>query len=677
MLALLAAVLATAGPATADVGGDHAWKADGLRQYPDLGSVGPSAPILPPGQPVAPASQDYHLTLDYVCLNIDLPNCQLMDEYFKGVYQRSNGRINFRNRTSYYELGIRGSDMFRLINDGTVEFGEFYPGYVIDEFPIFDVTNIWGLVDSTEQHLNIVEAVREDLDRVVTRESGGQVIFRNFYPSQYLYSRRPLRTPEDFEGMKIHVHSPTLGDFISALGADDQTMDLGGVYHALERGNLDAGVTGAWTAHMLRWHEVTDYLTGPFTGSIYQSFGTINGDTWAEMPEDLRQIMLEEGRKHEKRNLEAVFARDAEYVKDNIRQGTTHSQFSPEMARIFKAAAINEVLPKWIERAGGPASEAGRLFNERIAPISGVVVNPDGTATTARPASNAPRYQQVSAGQHHTCGVLTGGEVACWGNDYYGQATPPGGAFQQVSTGGFHTCGVKIGGTVTCWGGDEYGQVTSPSGAFVQVSAGRWHTCGVKTDGTVACWGSNYSGQATPPGGTFAQVSAGQDHTCGVKTDGTVACWSSNYSSHATPPGGTFAQVSSGLRDACGVKTDGTVVCWSSSYSIQATLPGGTFVQVAVGRHHSCGVKTDGTVACRGPDGSFGEATPPDGTFQQVSASGGLHTCGVKTDGTLACWGLDTDGQATPPGGTFQQVSAGLGLHLWGEDRRHGGLLGL
>src|SRR5205085_10727557 len=43
----------------------------------------------------------------------------------------------------------------------------------------------------------------------------------------------------------------------------------------------------------------------------------------------------------------------------------------------------------------------------------------------------------------------------------------------------------------------------------------------------------------------------------------------------------------------------------------------------------------------------FGQATPPAGTFTQVSA-GYIHTCGVNTDGTVACWGYNGSGQSTP-----------------------------
>ncbi len=57
-------------------------------------------------------------------------------------------------------------------------------------------------------------------------------------------------------------------------------------------------------------------------------------------------------------------------------------------------------------------------------------------------------------------------------------------------------------------------------------------------------------------------------------------------------------------------------------------------------------------------DNSYGKATPPAGSFSQVSA-GWDHTCGLKTDGSLTCRGRDDSGQATPPAGTFIQVSAG------------------
>ena len=105
-----------------------------------------------------------------------------------------------------------------------------------------------------------------------------------------------------------------------------------------------------------------------------------------------------------------------------------------------------------------------------------------------------------------------------------------------VSAGWYHTCGVRTDGALACWGDNDYGQATPPTGTFSRVSAGYQHTCGVRTDGALACWGNNGDGQATPPTGTFSQVSAGHSHTCGMRTDGTLACWGDNDYGQATPP---------------------------------------------------------------------------------------------------------------------------------------------
>ena len=256
-------------------------------------------------------------------------------------------------------------------------------------------------------------------------------------------------------------------------------------------------------------------------------------------------------------------------------------------------------------------------------------------------------FLSVSSGWSHTCGVRSGGSVACWGDDHYGRATPPAGSFVSVSAEGAHTCGVRSDGSVACWGGNESGKATPPEGSFVSVSAGAEHTCGVRSDGSVACWGDNFFGQATPPEGSFVSVSAGRYHICGVRSDGSVACWGDDYYGRATPPAGPFISVSAGGLHTCGVRSDGSVACWGLDGDGEATPPEGSFVSVSAGGGHTCGVRSGGSVACWGLE-YRGRATPPEGSFVSVSAGAGF-TCGVRSDGSVTCWGGNILGEATPP----------------------------
>ena len=270
-----------------------------------------------------------------------------------------------------------------------------------------------------------------------------------------------------------------------------------------------------------------------------------------------------------------------------------------------------------------------------------------------------PAFISVGAGERYTCGVRDDGTVECWGDDKYGQTTPPGGTFASVSTGYEHACGVRDDGSVECWGSNQrwdglfVGQATPPGGTFLSVSAGHEYTCGVRDDGSVECWGSNAHGRAWPPEGAFASVSAGYKHTCGVRNDGSVECWGIGWWPGATLPEGAFASVSAGYEHTCGVRDDGSVECWGDNHYGQATPPGGTFLSVSAGYDHTCGVRDDGRVECWGSNESLygyyaGQATPPGGTFLSVSA-GHEHTCGVRDDGRVECWGDDRFGKTRTP----------------------------
>ncbi len=254
----------------------------------------------------------------------------------------------------------------------------------------------------------------------------------------------------------------------------------------------------------------------------------------------------------------------------------------------------------------------------------------------------------LSAGDYHTCALRTDGTIICWGDNQYGQATPPTGIFTQLTARGQHHCALRTNGTITCWGNNERGQATPPSGTFTQISAGSEHTCALRTNNTISCWGYNYYEQATPPSGTFTQISAGGYHNCALRVNGTVVCWGYNAEGQTNSPSGTFTKVYVGGYHSCGLRTDETITCWGNDDYGLLTPPSGTFTQISGGGFFNCALRTDGTVACWGINSADGRTTAPSGTFTHIDAGGG-HTCGLHTNGTVICWGFNNHGQTTLP----------------------------
>jgi alpha-tubulin suppressor-like RCC1 family protein len=83
------------------------------------------------------------------------------------------------------------------------------------------------------------------------------------------------------------------------------------------------------------------------------------------------------------------------------------------------------------------------------------------------------RFTQLAVGQFTTCGITPAGEAVCWGlnnwrqlargsREYADEKPGPvqgGHRFQALSVGYGHGCGITTAGSTLCWGGNEWGQL--------------------------------------------------------------------------------------------------------------------------------------------------------------------------------------------------------------------------
>lgn len=302
----------------------------------------------------------------------------------------------------------------------------------------------------------------------------------------------------------------------------------------------------------------------------------------------------------------------------------------------------------------------------------------------------------------HVCGLRTGGRVECWGDDTYGQSSPPAGAFVEVHASAAYTCGLRPAGQIECWGladaqpcfsywSDEprenyyrdpfdvcpgWNRDPVPDATFATFDVlkvhpfngiSSWHSgriCGVTVAGDLLCWNDGRGLPQRPPAGRFVAVDAGADHTCVLDEAGEVACWGRLPGEPQAPAGtpdhmvvvpdaaggaagwevppGPFAAVSSGWRHSCGMRATGEAVCWGEDRYGETEAPDGEFTAVSAGRWLTCGLRPAGEAECW-------YLLPwtllaPGGAFTALSA-GRNHACGVRSDATLECWTAED-----PPG---------------------------
>ena len=260
---------------------------------------------------------------------------------------------------------------------------------------------------------------------------------------------------------------------------------------------------------------------------------------------------------------------------------------------------------------------------------------------------------KVAAGDMHTCAIIDGGAVRCWGVGSDGQL-------------GF--------GDASSIGDDELPSQAGPvflgvGRRAVAIAAGIAHTCVITDDGSVRCWGYGNVGQLgygnkssigddeTPAsagpvdlgaGRTAVAIAAGGDHTCVVLDDGSARCWGN----------GDFGAL--GYGNTADVGDDES----PASVGPIDLGPGRTARAIATGTNHSCAILDDGTVRCwgYGQSGQLGYANTATIGDDEVPGSVGVvdlgvgrtaaaisvaefHTCAILDNGAVRCWGSGSTGR--------------------------------
>jgi hypothetical protein len=119
------------------------------------------------------------------------------------------------------------------------------------------------------------------------------------------------------------------------------------------------------------------------------------------------------------------------------------------------------------------------------------------------PVNNAPPARAIAAGCNHNLALLYDGTVVAWGNNSFGQASPPSNLTNVVAiaAGYLHSAALCSNGTVVAWGDNTFGQTHVPPGLsnVVAIAAGDFHTLALLSNGSVVGWGDDTFGQLDVP----------------------------------------------------------------------------------------------------------------------------------------------------------------------------------
>ena len=331
--------------------------------------------------PTQLVERDEVFTIQHACLNRALSFCRVIETfYFPNVAERTNGQVDFV-MSSFPELGLGGPDIPNLLEAGTLDAGSVVGPYVAGQVPALEIQYLFGLFTERHQQYFTTAAIAPEVEALLEESTGGgKLVIKEWASGNdfFFFSKKPLLTPEDFEGVKTRAFGTSISDWIIGMGAEAQFVAFAEVYTALERGILGAGVTGGDAGFGQRWYEVADYLSGPLTSWPANDM-VMNKDIWEGLPPDLQAIVMEEAAKAEMEMLRLGAIQNEMGIRKLIEKGGMEfTEFSPELRAKSDKAVIERVIPNWADRVGLDSPWID-VFNEKFSNVVGYFIQEDGT----------------------------------------------------------------------------------------------------------------------------------------------------------------------------------------------------------------------------------------------------------------------------------------------------------
>ena len=284
------------------------------------------------------------------------------------VREATDGRVEITVSDSL----VAADQIASAVRDGRLPMSAALHTYLAAEEPRMGIFNLPDLINDIQEYEQVRDAFwADDVAEIWLDRWNAIVLAEGAWCYNYLFSKEPIHSLEDFEGKRLRVHNPQTAALMDALGARPTPTAVAEFIPALERGVIDGLFTSACVANVMEvWREaphVQEWRLGPVTGWAI----LVNQDEWEALPDDLRQQIQEV-----MAELEAeAFGQYEEYVERAIAEmdaagAQIWSASEAERDRILAPEFAEAAYESWYARAEELGID-GHAYIDRVRDVLG------------------------------------------------------------------------------------------------------------------------------------------------------------------------------------------------------------------------------------------------------------------------------------------------------------------
>jgi TRAP-type C4-dicarboxylate transport system substrate-binding protein len=211
------------------------------------------------------------------------------------VSEKSAGKIQF----TIFPAGqlYNDANLPTAISSGQVELGVTVAETWASNIAALEF-NTLPIYKDTEHFRNALNnGIREIVSDQLAAINVKPLIWTYFDFSYFASSKSALVSPEDFVNKKIRTTGPLMAKFVELSGGTPVSVPAVDVPQALQRGTVDASVSGVTGFQSWRYYEYTDYYSGPFNPGLVLL--SANTKWWNSLNEATKNVILEAAKETE------------------------------------------------------------------------------------------------------------------------------------------------------------------------------------------------------------------------------------------------------------------------------------------------------------------------------------------------------------------------------------------
>jgi len=235
----------------------------------------------------ARAAEPVTLKLAFPPPPVSFFNGQVLAPWGKEIEEATHGEVKvqlFIGPT----LANFGNIYDRILN-GVIDLGWGLHGPLGKQFQKSSVVNLPGIPNNGPQCSAALWQLLAD--GTIADEYGSvKPLSLGCFPGSGFIAAKPIRSIDDFKGMKVYVGSKLQGQIVDHLGGAAITGNTSDIYQGLQRGTFEAAMTGWAAVAAFKLFEVSKSgFEAPIGNPT--NFLLMNKDSYAKLPESARKVI--------------------------------------------------------------------------------------------------------------------------------------------------------------------------------------------------------------------------------------------------------------------------------------------------------------------------------------------------------------------------------------------------